>query len=127
MKVDKDSIRPAGKDDECFYCNRLIGQEHTDKCVLNEANKTPCVACIRQNATGKVVRYHTELFTPQGYDGLFIWEEGNYLCDCNRAIFFCDDDIPCGEGKYSVNIEVDGEVIYREYEAIVNKELERMK
>lgn len=25
--------RPAGKPDECFYCNKKLGQEHTSDCV----------------------------------------------------------------------------------------------
>ena len=31
--------------------------------------------------------------------GSFIWEEGNYGCDCNRGIFLYgrDSDIDCGE------------------------------
>ena len=28
----------------------------------------------------------------------WIWEEGNFACDCNRAMFFLgEDDWPCGE------------------------------
>lgn len=26
--------RPNGKPDECFYCNRLVGQPHKDNCVI---------------------------------------------------------------------------------------------
>ena len=41
---------------------------------------------------------------------LFIWEDGNYACDCNRALFFGyakgekygDIKSPCGEWRYSV-------------------------
>jgi hypothetical protein len=29
-----DGIRPAGKQDECFYCNRKIGQPHKQNCVV---------------------------------------------------------------------------------------------
>lgn len=32
--VDADDARPAGKPDECFYCNRKIGEEHTFECVI---------------------------------------------------------------------------------------------
>ena len=28
-----DGIRPAGEPDECFYCNRKVGQEHMRDCV----------------------------------------------------------------------------------------------
>lgn len=38
----------------------------------------------------------------------YMWEEGNYGCDCNRARFFAkaagEDycDITCGTGKYEI-------------------------
>ncbi len=28
-----DGIRPAGKPDECFYCNRKVGEPHQQSCV----------------------------------------------------------------------------------------------
>lgn len=38
------------------------------------------------------------------YDGLpYIWEEGNYSCDCNKSLFIinqCDEnfpELPCGD------------------------------
>lgn len=43
------------------------------------------------------------------YDGLFIWDEGNYSCDCNRSLFFAraasedEPDEPCGSGQYKIN------------------------
>lgn len=27
-------IRPAGKPDECFYCNQKVGTPHLDDCIL---------------------------------------------------------------------------------------------
>lgn len=30
------SIRPAGKNDECFYCHAKIGEQHKDGCVIRE-------------------------------------------------------------------------------------------
>lgn len=51
----------------------------------------------------------------------FMWTEGNYGCDCNRALFFAhaageeDPDVACGEGLYSVQIvEVGGRVLYQD-------------
>jgi len=29
-----DGIRPAGKPDECFYCNRKVGEIHGPECVI---------------------------------------------------------------------------------------------
>ena len=32
--------------------------------------------------------YDTEISTDEeGYPNLYIWEDGNYSCDCNRSIF----------------------------------------
>lgn len=33
-KVDTYSTRPAGKPDECFYCNVKLGGEHKQGCVI---------------------------------------------------------------------------------------------
>lgn len=62
------------------------------------------------------------------YDPVFIWEEGNYSCDCNRDLFFHrainpehdNDELECGDKLYRVNwiknLET-GRVIYREPES----------
>jgi len=49
----------------------------------------------------------------------FLWADGNYSCDCNRAIFFDrpeDDEAeyPCSDGAYLVKVVADGEVILDE-------------
>lgn len=54
----------------------------------------------------------------------FIWEEGNFSCDCNRGIFFDratgeekdDSDYPCGDDSYAVLSvkKTTGEVFYYE-------------
>lgn len=55
--------------------------------------------------------------------GVYIWEEGNYGCDCNRGLFFWrarhgigpdggynDPHTPCGHDRYYVlAINVDGQ------------------
>ncbi len=28
--------KPAGRPDRCFYCHRMVGQDHTDDCVMYE-------------------------------------------------------------------------------------------
>lgn len=62
-------------------------------------------ATIIKRATG------VEATEVDGYDwnGEFIWREGNFSCDCNRAMFFERaqglpeaDDYPCGDGAYAV-------------------------
>jgi hypothetical protein len=32
--VDERSVRPAGKPDECFYCQAKVGEQHKSECVL---------------------------------------------------------------------------------------------
>lgn len=32
--VDSDDARHGGKPDECFYCRRKVGEEHTWECVI---------------------------------------------------------------------------------------------
>jgi len=52
----------------------------------------------------------------------FIWEEGNYSCDCNREIYFnraqgIEIDITkplCGHSRYRVKIEQAGMETYDE-------------
>lgn len=57
------------------------------------------------------------------FDDSFIWEDGSYACDCNRALFFervmnpefKGKDAPCGNGRYSIQIETkDGTLLYRD-------------
>lgn len=51
-----------------------------------------------------------------------LWEVGNYMCDCNRSLFFRraagepDDDVgPCGTERFSVTINLpDGSVVYED-------------
>ena len=49
-----------------------------------------------------------------------MWSDGNYACDCNRAIFFGDaggtnEEMECGETRYTVRIEdADGHELYRD-------------
>lgn len=66
---------------------------------------------IRENSTGIIVGYPDNI--DLGSENcFFIWEEGNYSCDCNRhTLFFMNsnyegfiEDFPCGDEAYSVNI-----------------------
>lgn len=70
---------------------------------------------IVNNATGEIRRYADEW-----HDGSeYLWTEGNYACDCNRALFFAAaalDDEPersCGETAYSVPFAIleNGEIM----------------
>ena len=85
------------------------------------------VAHIKKVSTGEIVRYEaTGLWVEDDCCPLiYIWESGNFSCDCNRELFFSDakgierpDDVSCGEGGYLVNLEnpKTGEIFYREFE-----------
>jgi hypothetical protein len=34
VAINDDGIRPAGEPDECFYCNKKVGQPHGRDCVV---------------------------------------------------------------------------------------------
>lgn len=92
--------------------------------------KIGIIVRIRLNETGEVREYKTEAFLNDGESvpSTYIWEEGNYSCDCNRSLFFeyalhpdrAMDSIesPCGDGKFSVEVLIaeTGEVYYSEFE-----------
>lgn len=94
---------------------------------VNGGRRVAVVVEIRCNATGEVREYETDDILRDGADdpGDYLWSEGNYGCDCNRAAFFADaggeDDIDCscGEGRYSIRVrnKKSGRVWYREWEA----------
>ena len=72
---------------------------------------------IRRNSDGAV----RSCEYPYPWDGDYIWTDGNYGCDCNRALFFGradggeGDEADCGEGAYAVRIkDTDGNVLYED-------------
>jgi len=88
---------------------------------------------IRENATGRtVVELDKCNANDDGAPSPFWWRDGNGACDCNRKIFFIrwtsdpefdptEDDCPCGDGAYSVNLATLDETMapttfYREFE-----------
>ena len=82
---------------------------------------------IKNNETNEVAYTVSKIFNNEdGSPNPFIWEEGNYSCDCNRELFFCRaknlpdpnlDELRCTEEKYSVRlIELDTyKTIYAEF------------
>jgi len=52
----------------------------------------------------------------------YIWREGNYSCDCNRALFFYawgpeSENVDCSDGKFrivSITDKRDGKIVYQE-------------
>lgn len=89
----------------------------------------PCWIDIRRNADGVVRRYYEPDLVWHAGDSHpeFIWEEGNFACDCNRDLFFGrsvdpdydrddDESARCGRERYSIRI-VDGRdhILYDEW------------
>lgn len=76
---------------------------------------------IRRNADGATRIYP---FPEHGWDtdgSNFIWSEGNYACDCNRASFFArsigeeDPDRSCGDKAFSIAIfDMGGKMLYED-------------
>jgi len=49
----------------------------------------------------------------------YMWSEGNYACDCNRALFFARANgepdpkiLWCSRGKYRVKVVVDDQTVF---------------
>lgn len=70
---------------------------------------------ITDTLTGETRTFTDEYWTDDDL-GDFIWTEGNYACDCNRALFFKraigestdDDETPCGDSRYEIEFEGEG-------------------
>lgn len=56
---------------------------------------------IKNTITGEVKEVEVEL--PE--DPYYILTDGNYSCDCNRALFFGDEYDKCTEGVYLVRLD----------------------
>lgn len=46
---------------------------------------------------------------------IYLWEEGNYSCNCNRGLFFSNEEVKCGEGLYTVQVLWKNTTIYSEH------------
>lgn len=84
---------------------------------------------IRSAATGEVRVYHDKGLCDTVDDRFwdYIWEEGNFSCDCNRGSFFANDGKPsedykwagkeCGQSAYIVEkiVRLDtGAIVYKD-------------
>lgn len=91
------------------------------------------VARIRNNATGEVREYPTQVPIYQGEvePSDYMWSDGNYQCDCNRSLFFLgirpgeEGEAKCGDDAYSVQLvnPVSGRVFYDEFAPHLVKKL----
>lgn len=75
---------------------------------------------ITDNLTGSTVTFYDETFDPDPDSGSeYNWTEGNFSCDCNRALFFglligeVEHGRDCGEDRFTVLTAVcdDGQII----------------
>lgn len=80
---------------------------------------------IRNNITGEIRAIDDDLYmNDEGVPETFIWEEGNYACDCNRRLFFArannepeNHEGNCGDTEhYSVNIMYGDKLLHSEFD-----------
>lgn len=95
---------------------------------IEQHTRVKVIVHVKRLADGEVRRYHTwDIYDPDDGDfpNPYMYEEGNYSCDCNRHLFFHramsaepEEDVPCGDELYAVNVAnaKTGEVYYREFE-----------
>ena len=64
---------------------------------------------ILDTETGLSAEVPEDWLPNDSHDNWYMWTEGNYSCDCNRALFharFRDvpepEDPPCGEGRFKL-------------------------
>ena len=78
---------------------------------------------IKQVKTGEI-RVREEVWEFTGSESPeqsveYFWTDGNFGCDCNRAIWFRNDgtiDGECGQGAYRVRLSsASGNVFYSEF------------
>lgn len=76
---------------------------------------------ILDTTTGETRSYRDSWYNSNPWEDSheFLWSDGNYGCDCNRALFFArahgepDPGIECGESRFKVRITDDaGKVLY---------------
>lgn len=87
-------------------------------------NWFPADVYIRQVSTGEVRVHRSHEIVIDGHWSPFIWEDGNYSCDCNRSLFFnnigfldMSTDVKCTENLFRIDKIIHiltGEVIYEE-------------
>lgn len=85
---------------------------------------TDIEVAIRNVHTGEVrVHHDSGRIMADGSFWDFMWADGNYACDCNRALFFAragnepDVDIDCGDSMFQIVSIVEsatGRLLYTE-------------
>jgi hypothetical protein len=102
----QEDLRPAGNGKDCFYCGEPLGSKHKQDCVIRCGASYYNVS-ICKLATGETRVYRED--STWNYTNEFMWTEGNFACDCNRAMMFQRAggeeqtwDHDCGDDQYSV-------------------------
>lgn len=70
---------------------------------------------IVEVASGKTAEMEESIWPGDGSE--WLWTDGNYSCDCNRALFVHgkdSDDIECSEGRYLIWVTNGRVVLYDE-------------
>jgi hypothetical protein len=79
---------------------------------------------IRRNNDGATCVYSDNYAWDNKWHLVFQWTDGNYGCDCNRAIFFenaggtvNEGEDECGTGVFSIRVEWDDKILWDELNA----------
>lgn len=88
---------------------------------IMDERKGDCTVIVRRNSDGAISQSRWQFWDWSSEWPEYIWEEGNYACDCNRAIFFASGrgepqpDRACGMNDYAVRvIGPDGVTLYED-------------
>jgi len=90
-----------------------------------KTKKFNCLIEITKVQTGEKVTYQQDIDSDQDEDApnLYLWEFGNYSCDCNRELelrrnngWYNESEPRCGTERYKVKIsnQQTGQIYYDE-------------
>jgi hypothetical protein len=81
-------------------------------------DKADVIISIKELSTNEIKVVEDYLPIEDGKIIHFFWSEGNFACDCNRALYFDVKDMQCGITDYIIEIcsKLDKSIIYTEFE-----------
>jgi len=85
--VTESSTRPAGEPDRCFYCGRLLGEQHKDDCVIR--SKTVVVNFTVRTVLSVPEHWDNEQVNFHYNDGT--WCADNLISELSRR----SEDVRC--------------------------------
>lgn len=104
-----------------------VGGPHSKLFSVGGDVPVKVIVTLRKNETGEIVKFDDYVLWYGFADdcpSAFIWEDGNYSCDCNREAFFerelgrdfDDEALCCTDGRFSVSLanKMGGRVFYDE-------------